>query len=419
MLLILQSLLGISALIAFSHAFRTQHTRPPLRLIGVSLAMQFVLVLVFFQFPLFQRLLTLVNEGVAAIDKATRAGTSLVFGYLGGGPEPYTVAQPGNNFILAFRALPIVLVFSVLSALLWHWGILRWVVQLFSRVLQKSFKLSGAVSFSSAANVFVGMVESPLLVRPYLRNMSDAELFVIMTGGMANVAGTVMGLYAAILSTRVPDAMGHILIASVISVPAAIMFALIMRPADKTAPLSDTPTSTHYDSTMDAIGKGTADGLQLLLMIVAMLIVFVALVSLGNQLLGLLPAWQGEPVTLQRLMGYAFAPLAWLLGIPWHEAHTAGQLLGTKTILNELLAYIELSNLDATQLSDRSRMIMTYALCGFANLGSLGILVGGMTAMCPERRDAILRLAPLSMVSGTLATCSTGAMVGLVLALKG
>lgn len=411
----LQSIFGIVALIAISHLFRQQHTRPQWRLIALGLSMQFAVALVFFHFPLFRELLALLNDGVVAINNATLAGTSLVFGYLGGGPEPFAVTQPANNFVLAFRALPIVLVFSVLSALLWHWGILRWVVQGLSRILQKSFKLGGAVSFSSAANIFVGMVESPLLVRPYLRAMSEAELFVIMTGGMANVAGTVMGLYAAILSARVPDAMGHILIASVISVPAGIMFALIMRPMAGGTHSEEASADTHYQSTMDAIGKGTADGLHLLLMIIAMLIVFVALVSLGNQMLGLLPQWHGEPVTLQRLMGYVFAPLAWLLGIPWNEAQTAGQLLGTKTILNELLAYIEMSQLDATQLSDRSRLIMTYALCGFANLGSLGILVGGMTAMCPERRDQILRLAPLSMVSGTLATCSTGAIVGLLL----
>ncbi len=414
MVSMLQSLFGILVLVAFAHLFRRQHVVPPWRMIGVSLAMQFLIALLFFRISYFQHALTLLNSVVTAIDAATRAGTSMVFGFLGGGPEPYPVSVPAHNFVLAFRALPIVLVFSVLSALLWHWRILQWIIRGFALVLEKSFRLGGAVGFGSASSIFVGMVEAPLLVRPYLRSMSDGEVFVLMSCGMATVAGTVMGLYAMILTPHLPDALGHILIASVISAPAAIMYALIMRPVTSLTQRTPAEEGHGYHSTMDAISKGTSDGLQLLLMVMAMLIVFVALVALVNQVLGALPVWQGEPVTLQRLLGYLFAPVAWLMGIPWQEAQTAGQLLGTKTILNELLAYIELSQLDAAQISDRSRLILTYALCGFANFGSLGILVGGMTAMCPERREDILKLAPLSLVSGTLATCTTGAIVGLL-----
>lgn len=419
MLDIFQSLLGILVLIALGHIFRQQHRVPQWRMILVSLGMQFVIALLCFKFPYFQNVLQVLNSLVSAVDMATQAGTGMVFGFLGGGPAPFEVTQPAYGFVLAFRALPIVLVFSVLSAVLWHWGVLRWVIRGFARVLEKSFHLGGAVGFGSASSIFVGMVEAPLLVRPYLRTMSEGEMFVLMSCGMATVAGTVMGLYATILSAHLPDALGHILIASVISAPAAIMYALIMRPITHHTAHDDTQETHHYHSTMDAISKGTSDGLQLLLMIIAMLIVFVALVSLVNQVLALLPMIDGNAVTLQRILGLLFAPLAWLIGIPWAEAQTAGQLLGTKTILNELLAYIELSQLDASQISDRSRLILTYALCGFANFGSLGILVGGMTAMCPERRLDILRLAPLSLVSGTLATCTTGAIVSMLVPVAG
>jgi len=276
--------------------------------------------------------------------------------------------------------------------------------------------VGGAVGLSTAANVFVGMVEAPMVVRPYLAAMSRREPFVVMTAGMATIAGTVFALYAVILAPVLPDAAGHLLAASLISAPAAITVAVLMLPddRDRRAEGAELVTS-EATGTMDAITRGTHDAVGLLINIVAMLIVLVALVSLANLVLGAaLPSVGGAPMSLQRVFGWVMSPLAWLVGIPWQEAPQAGALLGTKTVLNELLAYLELSRLAPEALSPRSRLLLTYALCGFANFGSVGIMVGGLTAMAPQRRRDIVALATRSIVSGTLATCMTGAWVGVL-----
>jgi len=274
--------------------------------------------------------------------------------------------------------------------------------------------LGGAEGVGVSSNVFVGMIEAPLLIRPYLKNMTRSEIFTIMTSGMATIAGTVMVLYASILSRTIPNIMGHILIASLISVPAAITVSKIM------VPETDRPTSGEMTSpdgalsSMDALTKGTIQGVQLLINIIAMIIVLVAFVHLFNLILGLLPRFGGEPVTLQRIFGYLMAPIVWLMGIPLNETVTAGSLMGTKTVLNEFLAYLDMSRLPAGALSPKSLLIMTYAMCGFANPGSLGIMLGGMGTMVPERRDEIVSLGIRSIIAGTLATCMTGAVVGIL-----
>jgi CNT family concentrative nucleoside transporter len=275
--------------------------------------------------------------------------------------------------------------------------------------------IGGAVGLSAAANVFVGMVEAPLVVRPYLAALSRGELFIVMSCGMAGIAGTVMALYAAILAPVVPDSMGHILSASIISAPAAILVAAIMVPP-RGAPTSGRLVPAQpASSSMDAITRGTLDGLALLLSVTAMLIVLIALVTLVNLALGLLPPVGGAAWTLQRLLGWLMAPLVWLAGVPWNEAATAGALMGTKTVLNEFIAYVDMARLPAEALAPRSRLIMTYCLCGFANFGSLGILIGGLATMVPERREEIVALGLRSIVSGTLATLMTGAVVGMLI----
>jgi CNT family concentrative nucleoside transporter len=283
-------------------------------------------------------------------------------------------------------------------------------------VLERTLAVGGAVGLSTAANIFLGMVEAPLFIRPYLARLSRAELFIVMTGGMAGIAGTVFVLYATLLAQVIPDAAGHLLVASVLGAPAAILISELMVPAgrEQSADISWSKTEPVASSTMDAIVKGTVAGLELLLNICAMLIVLVALVHLANAVLGLLPDVFGAPVSLQRVLGTAMAPICWLMGIPWAEATTAGALMGVKTILNELIAYVELSKLPADALSERSRLIMLYALCGFANFGSLGIMIAGLATMAPERRDEIVSLGPKTIVSGTLATCVIGAIVGVL-----
>ena len=349
-----------------------------------------------------------------SLEEAVTAGTSFVFGYLGGGDLPFKEKFPGASYILAFRGLPLVLLMSALSALLFYWKILPLVVKAFSRALQKTMRVGGAEGLGVSVNIFVGMIEAPLFIRPYLNNMTRSEIFTIMTCGMATIAGTVMVLYASILGNTIPDVMGHILTASIISVPAAITVSKLMVPETGELTSGELAAPEKATSSMDAVTKGTLQGVELLINIIAMLVVLVALVYLVNLILGLLPNPGNRPVTLQRMMGYVMAPVVWLMGVPWQEATTAGALMGTKTILNELLAYLDMSRLPPGTLSPRSMLIMTYAMCGFANPGSLGIMIGGMGTMAPSRRDEIVGLGLKSIIAGTLATCMTGAVVGII-----
>jgi concentrative nucleoside transporter, CNT family len=305
---------------------------------------------------------------------------------------------------------------SVLTTLLFYWRILPPMVRGMAWLLERTLGVGGAVGLSTAANIFLGMVEAPLFIRPYLAQLTRSELFLVMTGGMAGIAGTVLVLYATLLAPLIPDAAAHFVIASVLGAPAAILISLIMVPETgerRTGGALGAP-DMHASSTMDAIVKGTVAGLELLLNIVAMLIVLVALVYLANAILGVLPALGAERISLQRMLGYVMAPVCWLMGLPWPQAITAGSLMGIKTVLNELIAYVELSKLGPDALDSRSRLIMLYAMCGFANFASLGIMIGGLGTMAPERRDEINSLGLKSIVSGTLTTCLMGAIVGVL-----
>ena len=410
-----QGVLGVFTLTALAWGLSEDRRRAPWKTVAAGLGLQFALALLLLKVPFSKQVFAWLNQAVLALQDAMRAGTSVVFGYLGGGQAPFAETFPGASFILAFQALPMILVISALSALLFYWKVLPVAVRGAAWVLERAFGIGGAVGVSAAANVFVGMVEAPLLVRPYLVALNRGELFMVMTCGMATVAGTVMVLYAAILAPVMPDAMGHVLAASLISAPAAIMVARLMVPGD--APSAGGARITlpaPAGSAMDAITRGTMDGVTLLINVSAMLIVLVALVSLFNMVLGLLPELGGAPVTLERLLGYVMAPVVWVMGVPWAEAPTAGALMGTKTVLNELLAYLEMAKLPADALSPHSRLIMIYALCGFANFGSLGIMIGGLGTMVPERRADIVALGMKSIVAGTIATCLTGAVAGIV-----
>jgi CNT family concentrative nucleoside transporter len=409
----IQATLGVAVIVGLAWLSSSDRRRFPLKTVAIALLIQVFLALAFFRLPLLQDALLLVNRAVLTIEAATSEGTQMVFGFLGGGSAPYAIIAPDNSMVLAFRALPIVLVFAALSALLWHWRVIPLVVGVFAKVLAKSMGLSGAVSVGSASSIFIGMVESPLLIKPYLATMSRSELFVLMTCGMATVAGTVMALYAGILAATMPAALSHILVASLISAPAAIALAQIMVPPDGATELAPIEMASPYSGSMDAIVTGTGEGLRLLGNIIAMLVVFVALVYLADRILALIPLGE-RTLTLSGIASIGLRPLAWLLGIPWQESAVAAQLLGTKVFVNELVAYLQLAAVPEGDLSEKSRLIMTYALCGFANFGSLGIMIGGLTAMCPQRQRDILQLAPRSLWSGLLATCMTGAIVGII-----
>lgn len=412
-----QGLIGIVVLLLIAFVCSENRKSIPWKTVAMALLLQCSLAIVFLYLPWFQALLRAINRGALAIQQAAEAGSSMVFGYLGGGPLPFAESYPGASFVLAFKALPIVIVMSALSALLFYWKILPAVIRGAAWLLQRSMNVSGAVGVSTAANVFVGMVEAPLCVRPYIQNMTRSELFILMSAGMATVAGTVMVLYATLLGNLIDNALGHVLVASLVSAPAAILFAVMMIPPASTTTANHSAPVTMLSparSSMDAITYGTEEGLKLFLNILALLLVLVSLVTLLNSALSLLPEFAGGAITLQRLLGWLFAPLMWTLGLPWEEAIRGGQLMGMKTVLNEFLAYLELSQMAPGTFSERSTLILIYALCGFANFGSLGIMVGGLSAMAPQRRGDILQLGARSLVSGTLATCLTGALVGLL-----
>lgn len=411
----MRGLAGIAALVALSWALSENRRGIRLRPVLGGLALQLALALLLLDVPFARQAMLGLNHVVDALQSATDAGTSFVFGYLGGGDLPFVETHPGASFILAFKVLPLVLTISALSALLIHWGILQAVMRGFSFLLRRTLGIGGALSLGAAVHVFVGMVEAPLLIRPWLLQMSRGEIFALMSCGMAGIAGTVMVIYGAILGPVIPDALGAILTAAIISTPAALAVSALMIPFDDPGPDESRLVLHHAPSgALDAIVRGTADGVGPLVGIATMLIVSVALVALINTALGLLPAVAGGAITLERLLSLPFRPVLWLIGIPWAETGTAAGLMATKTILNEFVAYLHLAALKPDALSPASRRIMTFALCGFANLGSVGILVGGMGAMVPDRRSEITALGLRSLLSGTIATCISGAWAGLL-----
>ena len=411
----MQGLIGYIALLLFAWALSENRWRIPLRLVITGLALQWALALLFVKLPWAAEGFLLLNHGVDALQRATNAGTSFVFGYLGGGPLPFAETSTGASFVFAFQALPMILVVSALATLLFHWGVLQRIVNGFAFVLRRVMGVGGALGLGAAVHIFVGNIEAPLLVRPWLGRMQRGELFALMTCGMAGIAGTVMALYGSILGPVIPQAIGHILTAAIISTPAALAVAALMSPFhgaddDKEAYTIGAPAL----SSIDALAKGTADGITFFANITATLIVAIACVTLVNMALGLLPQMGGEAITLQAIFALAFRPVMWLIGVPAAEAETAARLMATKTVLNEFIAYVDLSKLAPEALSEKSRLIVTYALCGFANFGSAGIMIGGLTAMCPDRKQDIVDLGLRSVLSGTIATCLSGAVVGVM-----
>ena len=384
--------------------------RIPWRTVGTGLVLQAVLALVLLRFPPASRALLLLNRAALALQQATDQGTAFVFGYLGGGALPFAETAPGASFILAFKILPLVLVISALSALLYYWGVLQMVTRGFAWVLQRSMGISGALALGAAIHIYVGMIEAPLLIRPYLSRMQRGELFAVMSCGMAGVAGTVMVVYATLLAPVIPGALSNILIASVISTPAALAVAALMVPFGPGEDRAEISVDERPSGAFDALVRGTREGIGPLVGIVTVLLVTVALVALVNTALGQLPG----SITLQGLFAFLFRPIMWVIGVPWAESAQAAALMGTKTALNEFVAYLDLAKLPEGALGPHSRLIVTYTLCGFANFGSLGILVGGLGAMIPERRREVTALGLRSIISGTIATCLSGAVAGLL-----
>jgi CNT family concentrative nucleoside transporter len=409
-----RSLLGVVLIVFVCWLFSENKKRFPFLLMFGALALQAGLVLLMFAVPGARVALQAVNGAISGLASATEHGTEFVFGFLGGGEPPFPVVPEGAPapFIFAFRVLPLILVISALSALLWHWGVLKWLTRGFGFVFEKVLGLGGAMAVGVSANIFMGMVESPIVIRPYLDKLSRAELFMLMVVGLSTVAGSTMVAYTLILAPVLPDAGGHILVASIISAPAGVLLARIMIPDDRAkGEPYEYETGLKYEGPMDAITTGIRDGTMVAVNVAAFLIVFVAFVWIFNNLLALAPDVYGEPLTLQRIFGYIFAPVAYVIGLPWSEAHAGGGILGAKLFLTEFIAFIDLANVPDSVLSERSRMILTYAICGFANVASVGIITGGMTALMPNRRAEIFPLAWKALLPGFMATLMTASVV--------
>ena len=407
---ILQIGVGFLGLIAIAIPFSDNYKLINLKYIAYGILAQVILGLILIKLPLVTTAFEYLAEGVTVLQEGTQKGAQFLFGYQG----PVTEGYPVLLETFAFGILPYIIVLSCLSAMMWYWGVLPFIVNMLSKVCQKLFNIGGPIGLGAAANVFLGQVEAPLLIRPYLDKLSNKELLILMTTGMATVAGSVMIALITILQVQFGDInlIQHFITASVLSVPAAIMYANIMIPSNEVTDFEGSKTPKIYKSTMDAITRGTSDGTSIAISIGAILIVFIALVYFANSFLGLIGNQFGLDISIEGILAYVFAPIAWLMGIPWNEAIIAGELLGIKTTLNEFVAYGAMANLEDGLLSDRSKLITLYGLCGFANFSSVGILVSGIGAMAPERKSDLIDVSFKALVGATLASCMTGLVVG-------
>ena len=410
----LQAVAGIFIILALCWLVSENKARFPIFLTIGALAVQAGLVLLLFAVPQSHIVLNAIGGAMDSLAEATSKGVQFVFGYLGGGEQPYVVANKAGLFVFALKVLPLILVIAALSALLWHIGILKIIIRGFGYIFEKTIGLGGASSLGVASNIFVGNVESLIIIRAYLDKLTRSEIFVMMCVGMANVAGSTMVAYVQILHNVLPNAAGHILAAAIVSAPAGVLLARIMVPEDKDRIKEkvDYESTLKYDSAIDAISKGTADGMMVATNVAAILVVMVALVAIVNMILGQFPNWDGQPVTIERILGVIFSPLAFIIGIPWKEAQTGGWFLGVKMVLTEFVAYLKLAAVPVADMSPRTRIILTYALCGFANIGSVGISVAGFGALMPGRRPEIISLIWRALMGGFLATCLSAAVVG-------
>ena len=411
--MIIQSLIGIVVLILIALPFSESIQGIKVKFIIYALLIQTSLAFILLEIPFISSFFDVMSIAVESLRLSAIEGSSFVFGYLGGGEAPFEVSNNQNLPIFAFTFLPMLIFLSALSALLWHWKILPFLIKLLAKLFEKPLDAKGPIGLAATANIFLGQLEAPLLIKPYLNKMNQRDLLIIMTVGMSTIAGSVMVLYITWLDDKFSGVIGHFLTASILSVPAAIMFSNILIPSAQTELKTAKEDLKMYESSMDAISVGTKDGLNMFLSVIASLIVFLSLVALADFMLGIIPNVYGEPLSLQRIAAFIFAPIAWLMGIPFSEIIPAGNLLGTKTIFNELIAFNDLRDLDTNILSERSQLIMLYGICGFANISSVGILLGGLSAICPDIRGTLLKIAFRALFAATLASCLTGTVVSL------
>ncbi|MGE6698252.1 NupC/NupG family nucleoside CNT transporter [Hyphomonas sp. NPDC076900] len=406
-----RALIGIVLIYGLCWLLSEKRKLFPWKIVLGATAMQFAFALVLFGIPFIKEILLKANALVDGLQNATRAGTSFVFGYVGDNVAASELIGGAPPPLFFFQILPIIIVVAALSAILWHWHILRWITNGFAFVFRRGMGLGGATSLAVSANVFMGMTEAPVLIRPYIKGMTRSELLIMMTAGFATIAGSVLVVYGAFLEGKMANPLPQLLAASIIAAPAAVGVALAMIP--ETTPVSERMKDPDfkYASTMDAFSTGATDGLKIVFNIATMLIAALALLWLVNAGLGLFPDVNGSPLSIERILGWIFAPLMYMIGVPWSEASQSGSLMGVKTVLTEFVAFLQLAEVPVEAMDPRTRMITAHAICGFANFGSMGILIGGLSIVEPERREDFLALAWRTLLAGTLATCLSGAVV--------
>ena len=409
---VIQIIIGFVGLIIIAMPFSDNYKIINYKYVSYGILSQIILAAILLKVPFIISAFEILGNGVVILQEATVEGAKFVFGY-----PPSDDSNPYRSLLetFAFGVLPYIIVMACISAILWYWGVLPFIVNLISKACQKLFNIGGPVGLGAAANIFVGQVEAPLLIRPYVSKLSKKELLILMTAGMATVAGSVMVALITILESSFGDEnlIQHFITASVLSVPAAIMYANIMIPSNSITDFNENKVPKVYKSTMDAVTRGTSDGTSIAVSVGTILIAVIALVYIVNSILGGISYNFGFDLSIEIILGYIFAPIAWLMGIPWNEAIIAGELLGIKTTLNEFVAYPGLTALESGELSDKSKLITFYSLCGFANLSSVGILISGITAMAPERKDDLIKVSFKALVGATLASCMTGLTVGI------
>ena len=409
---VIQIIIGFVGLIIIALPFSDNYKIINYKYVSYGILSQIILAAILLKVPFIINAFEILGNGVVILQEATVEGAKFVFGY-----PPSDDSNPYRSLLetFAFGVLPYIIVMACISAILWYWGVLPFIVNLISKACQKLFNIGGPVGLGAAANIFVGQVEAPLLIRPYVSKLSKKELLILMTAGMATVAGSVMVALITILESSFGDEnlIQHFITASVLSVPAAIMYANIMIPSNSITDFNENKVPKVYKSTMDAVTRGTSDGTSIAVSVGTILIAVIALVYIVNSILGGISNNFGFDLSIEIILGYIFAPIAWLMGIPWNEAIIAGELLGIKTTLNEFVAYPGLAALENGELSDKSKLITFYSLCGFANLSSVGILISGITAMAPERKDDLIKVSFKALVGATLASCMTGLTVGI------
>ena len=414
---IVRGLLGIAGLVALSWWLSENRRRVQWRVVAWGLGLQFAIAWLLVKVPLFQKILLFLNKGVGAIERASHEGGAFVFGYLTGGPSPFALpagfsAAPALFF---FGPLMMLIVVGALSSVLFHFGILQKIVGVFARLLRHTMGLGGAEGVAVAANVFMGQSDAPLLIKPYLGQLGRPGLFCVMVAGMTTISGSLMVVYASMLDAVLPDiVLGHLVTASLISAPAAVMVARLMIPAlPGEGDLATPVLLVDSHNVVDALLIGANDGAKVMVNVAVMLVAIIAVVSLVNAALAVLPF--ETPLSLERMLGWGMAPAMWLVGVPWSEARAAGELMSLKTVFNEFVAYLALAQQPAEAMSLHSRLITIYSLCGFANFSSVGILVGSLSAMCPECKRTVAGLGLKAMVAGTIGTLLTGAVIGILI----